>query len=290
MWGTAAYIVWGAVTAYWKLLGDFRSFELIGVRIISSAVVMGLGMQLSGRLVPLFSKLRDRSILGRATLSAVLLSANWSVYVWAVVHGHVLQTALGYFITPIGLMGVGVVVLHERLEPLKQVVLALAIAAVAVLTITSGEPPTIALAIAVTWVAYALNKKQSTLDAFEGLTVETVVLLLPALALVAWSATREDNFLQVAQGWDWPLLAFTGVITAVPLLMFAVAAPRLEMTVIALLQFITPTINFLLGWLLYHEELTAGRVVGFALVWIGLALISVDSLRKATGGHRFKPS
>lgn len=290
LWGGAAYLFWGLVTVYWKALKHFDAFELIGYRVSSSALLMGIYMAATGRLRPLLRRLRDPSLLRRITVASLVLTANWTTYVWAVVHGRVIETALGYFITPIGLMVAGVVVLHETLHRVQQAALALAIVAVVVLTIGYGTLPWVSLLIAGTWVTYTYVKKQSPLSATESLTAETLVLFLPALGLVAFELTRAGSAPHTATAGQWVLLAFTGVVTTVPLLMFAMAAQRLPLSIMALVQYIVPTINFLLGWLAYHETLDTIRVLGFALVWIGLVAVSVDSLRRSRRTARNIPT
>lgn len=280
-WGCGAYLLWGLVTVYWKQLKHFDAFELIGYRITSTAVMMGGYMAATGRLRPLLRRLRERTLLRRVLLASLVLTVNWTTYVWAVVHGRVIETALGYFITPIGLMVAGVFVLHESLHAVQRAALVLAVAAVVVLTIGYGEVPWVSLIIAATWVVYSYSKKQSPLSATESLTAETLVLLLPAIALVLFEITRPASAPHTASTVDWVLIGLTGLVTAVPLLMFAMAAPRLPLTVMALVQYIVPTINFLLGWLAYNEHLDAVRVSGFVLVWIGLVAVSVDSIRRA---------
>lgn len=279
-WGIAAYTFWGLATVYWKALSRFDAFELIGYRITSSAVLMGAYCAVTGRLRPLLQRLRDPVLLRQIGFASVMLTINWTTYVWAVVHGRVIETALGYFITPIGLMLAGVLVLHEPLRRVQQVALVLAIAAVVVLTVGYGGFPWVSLLIAATWVTYGFAKKQTPLSPVDSLTAETLVLLVPALAMIVWSAGASNGVPQSADSGQWVLILLTGAMTSLPLVMFAVAARRLPLTIMALLQYIVPTINFLLGWLAYHERLTTVRVVGFGLVWIGLAAVSVDSLHR----------
>jgi chloramphenicol-sensitive protein RarD len=281
LWGCGAYLLWGLATVYWKQLKHYDAFELIGYRICSSALLMGTYMAATGRLRPLLARLRDPQLLRHVIVASLVLTANWTTYVWAVVHGRVIETALGYFITPIGLMVAGVFVLHETLHAVQRAALALAVVAVVVLTIGYGEVPWVSLIIASTWVIYSYIKKQSPLSATESLTAETLVLFLPAVALVLFEITRSNSAPHTASAGDWVLIALTGLVTAVPLIMFAMAAQRLPLTVMALVQYIVPTINFLLGWLAYDEHLDAVRVSGFVLVWIGLAAVSVDSVRRA---------
>lgn len=280
LWGCAAYLFWGLVTIYWKALRHFDPFELIGYRISASAILTGAYVTATGRMRPLLARLRDPALLRRVSFASVMLTINWTTYVWAVVNGRVIETALGYFITPIGLMLAGVVVLHEHMHTVQRCALVLAVAAVVVLTIGYGRVPWVSLVIAVTWVAYTFAKKQSPLSAIDSLTAETLIVFVPALVMVIWAANRTGSVPNTATAGQWVLIAFTGVVTTLPLVMFAIAAQRLPLTVMALAQYIVPTINFLLGWLAYHETLNGTRVIGFVLVWIGLAAVTVDSLRR----------
>jgi chloramphenicol-sensitive protein RarD len=241
---------------------------------------MGVFTAATGQLVPIVRRLRDPALLRRTVFVALVLTINWTTYVWAVVHGRVIETALGYFITPIGLMVAGVVVLRETMHRVQRAALALAIAAVVVLTVGYGQVPWVSLIIAGSWVIYSYAKKRSPLTAIEGMTAETMVLFLPAVVLVIFETTRSASAPHTATAGQWVLIAFTGVVTTLPLLMFAIAAHRLPLTVMALVQYIVPTINFLLGWLAYHESLTPLRVFGFVLVWIGLVAVTFDSLRR----------
>ncbi|CAB4870604.1 unannotated protein [freshwater metagenome] len=279
-WGIGAYALWGLVTIYWKALKHFNAFELIGYRITASALVMGTYVIATGRMRPLLAKLRNRALLMRVTIGALVLAANWTIYVWAVVHGRVIETALGYFMTPIGLTLAGVLVMHERLWRAQQFASVLAVAAMVVLTLGYGHLPWVSIVIAATWITYTIIKKQATLTAFESLTAETLVLFIPAVGLVLWGAGAATGIPQSASGGELVLVALSGLVTAVPLLMFAVAAKRLPLSILALVQYIVPTINFLLGWLAYGETLTTVRVIGFVLVWIGLAAVTIDSVRR----------
>ena len=280
-WGISAYLLWGLVTIYWKALKHFNAFELIGYRITTSALLMGAWLVSRGQTRSLLAKLRDRAVLVRVAIGAIVLSINWTTYVWAVVHGRVMETALGYFMTPIGLTLLGVMVLHEHLRIVQKVALALAVAAMVVLTVGYGQFPWVSLLIACSWVTYSYLKKQGTLNAFESLTTETLILFVPAVGLVVWGSTRAESIVNTATSTEWILVALTGIVTAVPLLMFALAAKRLPLSVLALVQYIVPTINFLLGWLVYDETLTLVRVAGFVLVWIGLIAVTIDSMNRA---------
>lgn len=279
--GVTAYVVWGLLTLYWKQLGRFNAFELIGWRITASVVVMVALLTLTRSWKSLRAVRNDPALLRAVVLAALLLSANWTSYVWAVVHGQVLETALGYFIAPIGTVLVGVFVLHETLRPAQWVSLGLAVTSVLVLAISYGEVPWLALLIALTWVAYGYLKRKVALAPVQGMAAETFLLVLPAIVLAAAMSQREGSIPRSADAKELVFALFTGVATIVPLLLFAHAAQRVPMTIIGPMQYIVPSMNFLFGWLLYHESLPTARVVGFALVWAGLVVLTLDSARRA---------
>jgi len=279
--GVASYIVWGLLTVYWKQLGRFNAFELIGWRITASVVVMVLLLTVTRGWRSLRAVRNDPALRRGVLLAALLLTANWTSYVWAVVHGQVLETALGYFIAPIGTVLVGVFVLHETLRPAQWVSLGFAVASVLVLTVSYGAVPWLALLIASTWVAYGYLKRRMTLPPVQGMAAETFLLLAPALALAVVMGQREGSIPRSADASELTFALLTGVATIVPLLLFSHAAQRVPLTIIGPMQYIVPSMNFLFGWLLYHEDLPTSRVIGFALVWAGLAVLTVDSARRA---------
>lgn len=279
--GFAAYVLWGLLTIYWKELHHFDAFELIGYRVLGSAVLLIAFLAVTGRLGPLLAALRNRHLLWRVALAAVLLTGNWTSYVWAVTHDNVVETSLGYFLAPLGTMLIGVVVLHERMRPAQRAAAALVGIAVVVLTIGYGRLPFIALIIAFSWTFYGLLKRQVPLAAIESLAGETLVLLVPAVALVAWGAGRAEGVPNSATAWQVTLVALAGLVTAVPLVMFAYAARRVPFTVLGPMQYVVPITNFVLGWLVYHEHLNATTIVGFALVWVALGITTADTLRYA---------
>jgi len=277
--GILAFTIWGFLTIYWKALHDLGPFQLIGARIISSFVLLSVILALTHRWRNLAPMARDRALLGRVAVAAVLLSCNWTAYVWAVAHDDVLQTALGYFIAPLGTVLIGIVVLGERVRPAQRVALALAAVAVVELTVSYGRIPWIALIIAASWSLYGLFKRQVPLGPFESLTGETLVLLVPACLVLLVPAAHGNGLSAQATGPQMVLVALTGVATTVPLVMFAGAARRVPFTLLGPMLYIVPSINFLLGTLVYHEPIDATQLLGFALVWAGLAIFTVDAVR-----------
>lgn len=278
LFGFSAYAIWGLLTVYWKVLKSFDAFELIGWRISLSAIIMVAFALATRRFVPLARSLRDRHLLARVTLASVLLSINWCTYVWAVVNGHVVETALGYFIAPIFTLVIGVFGLHEHLQRIQRIAVGFAVAGVVVLTVGYGSVPFIALTLAGSWSAYGLLKKQVTLAPLESLTAEVLVLCVPAVLLVAVSSRYVDSIPNTANTFQWMFVLFLGVATTVPLLLFAGAAHRTPLTILGPMQYLVPTINFLLGWLLYNEDVSATKLVGFGLIWVCLALVVSNSL------------
>lgn len=279
--GATAYLVWGLLTIYWKQLRDFNAFELIGWRILTSAVLMTVALTLTRRWGHLAVLRHDRRLLALVVAAAFLLSVNWTTYVWAVVNGHVLETALGYFIAPLGTVAMGVLVLHEPLRVAQRVAILLAAAAVVVLTVSNGRVPWIALAMATSWTLYGYLKKQIPLSPLESMAAESLVLVVPAAAFAIALAGRATSIPNSASGVDLSYAVLTGAATVAPLMLFAYAARRVPLTIIGPMMYIVPSMNFIIGWLLYNEALPALRVVGFGLVWAGLAITTIDSAQRA---------
>lgn len=279
--GFVTYGIWGLLTIYWKQLEHFDAFELIGWRIMSAAIVMTGVLTVSHRWRNVWAVVRDRRVLATVAIAAVFLTVNWTSYVWAVVHDHVLETALGYFIAPLCTVTVGVLVLHERLRRAQKVALTLAVAAVVVLTMSYGRVPWLALTIAVSWTTYAFIKKGISLAPIDSMASESFVLLVPALVAVFVFAGRSGSIPNSATGPQLGFAAATGIATVIPLMMFAFAAKRVPLTIIGPLQYLVPSINFTIGWLIYDEPMPADRLVGFALVWVGLAVLTIDTAVRA---------
>lgn len=287
--GLTAYLVWGALTLYWKLLVDFDAFELVGWRVMSAAIVMAAVLTGTRRWQHLRPVVRDRALLGRVVLAALLLTCNWCSYVYAVVHGHVIETALGYFMSPLGTIAVGVIVFHERLSRLQLIAIGLAVLAVVVLAVGYGKVPWIALLLAGSWSMYGWLKREVPLTPLDSMAAETFVVLVPAIVVAIALAGGTHSIPTTASGGQLVLVAFTGVATVVPLTLFGWAAQRVPFTLLGPMQYLIPTINFFLGWLRYHETLPVERVVGFALVWVGLVLITVDTVRVRRSAGRSTP-
>ena len=276
-----AYLLWGALTLYWRQLHSFDAIELIGWRVILSAVAMAAVLSFTRRWPHLRPVLADRRLLGTVVLCVLILTINWTTYVWAVVNDHVLETALGYFLSPLSTMVVGVAVLHEKVSRAQEVVFVLALVAVGILTFSYGRVPWLALTIAATWTAYGYLKKHVPLTPIESMAAESFIVLIPAVVVIIALAGRATSVVETATVGQWVFVLCSGLATIVPLTLFAYAAQRVPLTIIGPLNYIVPIINFCLGWLLFHEPLPPSRIAGFGLIWIGLVVAGVDTARRS---------
>ncbi|HET7535747.1 MAG TPA: EamA family transporter RarD [Candidatus Didemnitutus sp.] len=271
------FLIWGIVPLYWKQMQGVSPFELIAHRVTWSLLLLlgVMALQKSfGELRPAFTNSRTFLL---SLASSLLLTANWTVYIWAVNTGHIIESSLGYFLTPLGNVALGFLLLHERLRPLQWTAIAFAALGVGFLLIGVGHVPWIALSLAGTWSSYALLRKRSPLGSLAGLTVETILLLPAAAAFLLWRAHTGEG----ALGHVSPLLHVyvlsVGIVTAIPLLLFAYGARRLRLATIGLLQYISPTVQFLIGLFIYREPFDSARFQAYALIWCGLVLYSADS-------------
>lgn len=279
--GISAYLIWGLLTLYWKLLGDFAPLEMIGFRITTSLVMLTAFLAWRRRLVALVRHVTSTGLWGRITVASLVLAVNWTSYVVVVAEDHVVEAALGYFIAPLATMTIGVRVLGERMRTAQIATALLGVGSVVVLTVGYGRVPVYALLIAGSWSTYGYLKRTVPLSPIDSLTAETVVLLVPALVLVVWHLQYPTNVFSSADGVEWVAVLLLGVITVVPLTMFAYAAQRIPMTVIGPMQYSVPVINFLLGWLAFGEDVSGTKFIGFGLVWVALVVLTVDTVRRA---------
>lgn len=278
--------MWGLLTIYWKQLHQFDPFELIAWRVTMSAAVMIAVLTIWRRWRIMLPGLRASGVRLRVLLSALAVLVNWTVYVWAVVHGHVLETALGYFIAPLSTIAVGVFVVGETLTPARRIAVGLGLIAVIILGFSVGRVPWVALGIAGSWTSYGFLKRTIPLNAVDGMAAEVFLLLTPAVVLIGLMSPRSASVVNSASTGQMIVLSMAGFATVIPLTMFSYAAQRVPMTVLAPTQYVVPSINFLLGWLAYHEPLNAARVVGFALIWVALALITAETIVRSPAFRR----
>lgn len=276
--GVGAYLAWGIFPLYWPLLRPAGSIEILAHRIMWSLVFVVALLARSGKLGTL-RRLGARR-LRLLALAAVAIACNWGVYIWAVNHQHVVETALGYFVNPLVTVMLGVVVLGERPRRAHWIALTIAAVAVAALAFDYGRVPWIALALASTFSLYGLIKKQAGVGALESFSIETIVLASPAILYLGMQEARGVATFGHLSWKTNVLLASTGPLTALPLLCFAGAANRVPLTVLGALQYISPSLQFLCGVFILHEEMPPSRWIGFGLVWVALAVFAYDGVTR----------
>ena len=278
LFGFAAYALWGAFPLYWPLLEPAGAVEILAHRVLWSCITMAVVVVALRRTRQLRDILADRRVRVLLTVAAVVITVNWTTYIWGVNNGRVVETSLGYFINPLVTVLMGVFILHERLRSLQWLAMAIASAAVVVLTLDYGRLPYVALVLAFSFGSYGLCKKTANVGATESLAFETAVIAPFAAAYVGWLvATGESNFASHGVGHAL-LFTTTGVVTAIPLICFGAAATRVSMVTLGLLQYVAPVLQFALGVLWYHEDMPAGRWIGFVLVWIALAIFTAEAI------------
>jgi len=273
-----AYALWGLLPVYWKCLQHVPATQVLCHRIIWSFLTLLVLILLLSRWNAFRTAVREPRVLRAYATAAVLIGINWFTYIWAVNAGFIVETSLGYFINPLLSVLLGVVFFRERLRPWQWFTISLAAAGVLYLTIAYGTLPWIALTLAITFGLYGLVKKIAPLESLYGLTLETGILLLPAFMFLLYSdRAGHGAFLHAGAILD-VLLVGAGFITAVPLLMFSSAARRLPLSLIGVLQYIVPTLQLLLGVLVYREPFTIVKLIGFGIVWIALIVYAVEGL------------
>ncbi len=277
--GTGAYLLWGAFPLYWPLLEPAGAVEILAHRILWSAITMGVLVVVLGRRRQFVALARDRRRLLLLALAAVVISLNWATYIWGVNNNRVVETSLGYFINPLVTVLMGVFVLGESLRRLQWGALGIAALAVVVLTIDYGRPPWIALVLACTFGTYGLAKKKANAGAVESLALETAISGPFAAAYVGFLvATGASSFGSHGAGHAL-LFTTTGIVTAIPLILFGAAATRVPMVALGLMQYLAPILQFGLGVLWFHEDMPAGRWAGFVLVWVALVVFTFETVR-----------
>jgi chloramphenicol-sensitive protein RarD len=282
LYGFAAYLLWGSFPLFFLLLDRAGPVEILAHRIVWSLVAVAAVLAVGRNARKLLALARDRRKALLLTLAAVLVGLNWGVFIYAVNSEHVIEGSLGYFINPLVSVAFGVLVFHERLRRRQVAALSLGTLAVVVLTLDYGRVPWVALTLAFSFGGYGLVKKLANAGAAESLAFETLVLLAPALGyVIAIEAAGSGSFGHDAP-WHALLLAASGPVTAVPLLLFTGAVTRVPLSTIGMLQYITPTLQFLVGLLVRGEAMPASRWVGFALVWAALVILTADMARVAS--------
>lgn len=271
-----AYACWGLLPVYWKLLHHVPSVQLLGHRIIWSFAALLVIVLLLRRWKEFCTAVITPNVLKIYLLAAVLIGINWLTYVWAVNHNHMVETSLGYFINPLLSVLMGVFFFHERLRSWQWLPVGLALAGVLFLTVVFGAVPWIALTLACSFALYAAVKKIAPLHSLHGLLLETSILFLPASAYLAYSnAAGSGVFLHAGAATDW-LLIGAGLTTTIPLFMFSSAAQRIPLSLIGILQYISPSLQFLLGVFIYSEPFSPMQFIGYSLVWAALIIFACE--------------
>ena len=276
--GVAAYLCWGFFPLYWPLLDPAGALEVLAHRFVWSMVFVLIAITVIGRWGRFVAIARDRRLMLILTGAAIVIALNWGGFIYGVTNGHVIETSLGYFINPLVTVLLGVFVLKETLRPVQWAAVAIGAISVVVLTVDYGRLPFVALLVAFSFATYGFLKKKADLPAFEGLGMETLILTPVAIGyLVFLQVTGSLAFGHEGTA-NAALLIGTGVVTAIPLLMFGAAAVRLSLTTIGLLQYLGPFIQFILGLTIFDEQMTPARWVGFVLVWLALVIFTADGL------------
>jgi chloramphenicol-sensitive protein RarD len=279
LFGLAAYGLWGAFPLYFPLLEPGSPWEILAHRIVWSCLTMALLLVLLRRTTQFRAILRDRRVRLLLTVAAIVITVNWGGFILGTTTGRVVEVSLGYFINPLVTVLMGVLILGERLRPAQWAAIGIGLLACGVLTWDYGRLPWIALVLAFSFGTYGLVKKSADTGAVESLTFETLLLGPFALGFLLWlGSTGNGQF--TSAGWSHVLLLMSaGIVTAVPLLCFSAAATRIPMTALGLMQYLTPTLQFLIGITIAGEEMPPTRWAGFALVWLALSIFTADALR-----------
>jgi len=270
-----AYVIWGLVPIFFKQLASVPALEIIAHRVVWSLLLVGGFLAVRGALRDVWRHVIHPRTLAHAALAALLVMSNWLIFVWAVNAGRILETSLGYFITPLVSIVLGVAVLHERLRPRQWAAVGFAVAGVAIEAARIGGLPWVSLGLAATFGSYGLLRKQLPVDAAGGLFLETACATPFALVYLLWLGdTGSFGAIPTTDA----LLIASGAVTAIPLLLFAIGARRLPMATMGFLQYVAPSLSFLVAILFYGEPMNLARILAFAAIWTGLALYTADML------------
>ncbi|MFS0574854.1 EamA family transporter RarD [Sporosarcina sp. 179-K 3D1 HS] len=282
LWGIGAYVIWGVMPIYWKVLGHVGSFEILVSRIIWASVLTTLlvvFMRNGRNLISDFRTLwQSKRQFWSLFFASTLMSGNWFLYIWAVNHGHIIQTSLGYYINPLVSVLLGIFFLKERLSYSQQVAFLLATVGVVILTFSYGHVPWLSLALAISFAVYGLVKKQIQLDAIRGLAIETLFILPFAMVAYGWLFFHSPTaFLQVDVKTDI-LLVLTGVATGLPLILFVKGAQTMPLYMVGFLQYIAPTLMLIIGVSIYGEKFESIDLLSFSFIWAALILFAVSKI------------
>lgn len=278
LYALTAYLLWGFLPLYMKALAHIPPPEVIAHRVVWSIPVALAVLWWTGRTADLRAALTSPRMLGMGAMTAALISVNWGIYVWAIGSGHALDAALGYYINPLFSIFLGAVLLGERMGRLQMVAIALAVVAVGILTWEAGRLPVVALGLTLTWGFYAYLKKRLPIGPNQGFTLEVLILLVPAVGYMVWLAAQGTSHFRQGVAWDDALLLGCGLVTAVPLMVYANGAKRLTLSTIAIMQYIAPTMIFLTAVFIFDEPFSKVKLLAFGLIWAALVIYSAPIL------------
>ena len=280
LFGVSAYILWGILPLYWKLVEEAGAYEILAHRGIWSLLICVSLLALRKQLKSAYEMVRSSRTFSLLFLASGLLTINWGVYIWSVTVNRVVEAALGYYITPLINVTFGVLLLREKLRPAQWIAVTLAAAGVVILTLGYGSLPWIALVLAISWGSYSLIKKSLNLGALETLSLETLFAFLPNLVFLL--IIQGNGSAEFGSTWTISILLFgAGAATVIPLLLFNGSTTRLPLSTVGLLQYITPTIMFFIGIYINNEDISTTKVLGFAFIWLALAVLSRDLYRSS---------
>jgi len=278
--GVSAYVLWGAFPLYWPLLEPASALEIVSHRAVWTMVFCIIILAITKSLRATRETMKRPKVAAKLFLTSILISINWLVYIWATNNGHVVEASLGYYINPLVMIGFGVIILKEKLRLLQWCAVGIAAVGVLTLTIDYGRLPWIALTLAISWGSYGFVKKQLGLGALEGLAIETLIASLPYILYLIYIGEKGSG--QFGHGVGITILLISaGAITAIPLLLFNGSTTRLPLTVIGLLQYITPTIQFSIGVWVRHEAMPTARWIGFLIIWVALTTLAIDLVKSS---------
>lgn len=278
VYGLGAYVLWGLFPLYWPLLKPATSTEIVSHRAVWTMVFCFIILAITKSLKSTLATFKRPKVAAKLFTASILVSINWLIYIWATNNGHVVEASLGYYINPLIAIAFGILLLKERMRRLQWVSVSIASIGVLVLTIDYGHLPWVAFGVALSWGTYGLIKKQLNLGAVEGLAIETLIAFIPYCTYLIILGSQGEG--QFGQGVSITILLISaGAVTAIPLLMFNASTTRLPLTTIGLLQYITPTLTFIIGVWVNHEVMSTARWIGFFIIWIALFVLAYDLVR-----------
>ena len=279
--GLTSYLIWGLFPLYWPLLKPANPLEIVCNRAVWTLGFCLIVLAFMRKIKSTYALMRNKKIFWSLTLAAALISINWTTYIWAVNNRHIVDASLGYYINPLVSIGFGVLLLNERMRKLQWFSVIVATIGVLVLTVDAGTFPWVAITLAISFGSYGFIKKQLGLGSLESLTIETTISLIPYAGYLIYLGQKGQGQFGHGAGLT-TLLILAGAVTAVPLLLFNGAATRLPLSLVGLIQYITPTVQFLLGVFLRHEHMSTARGVGFFVIWIALSALAVDLVKSGS--------